>query len=201
MAAWACHSFLQGQDRGSGTGDMIFMPSIFKLLGDASVVLWYWTCTCWTTPCGNDFISISFFFIIKKRFFFDGSHFYSLYWICYNSAFVLWVFWATKHVGSQLSYQRWNQHSLHWKVKSQLLDFQGSPFISVSTVLSTVPDSWEPFRSHLLNEGRNSWKNNRLNLEGWILVSSGSPISVRPWLYQNLTYSHLITYELTNSYF
>ena len=43
----------------------------------------------------------SFFFLFKKKFFFDVDHFLSLYGICYNSTSILcFVFWGHRHVES-----------------------------------------------------------------------------------------------------
>ena len=44
-------------------------------------------------------------------------HFLNLYWICYKIVYVF-VFLATRHMGSQLPDQGLNPHSLHWKKKA-----------------------------------------------------------------------------------
>ena len=54
------------------------------------------------------------FLLLKKGFFFLMGAIFIVF-IEFVTIVLLFYgfFWATKHVGSQLSYQRWNQHSLH----------------------------------------------------------------------------------------
>ena len=70
-----------------------------------------WTC-CREDIC-NSFLPFFFFF-------FKVDHLLSLYWIFYNVVSILWFFFflAVRHVGSSLTKQRLNPHTLHWKVKS-----------------------------------------------------------------------------------
>ena len=73
--------------------------------------------------------------IFFKKCFFDVDHFQSFNLLQYCFCCFCSGFLAVRQEGVQLLYQGLNPHLLHWKVKSQPLDCQGSPWKQVSLKL------------------------------------------------------------------